>query len=704
MKFLTPTPGCMRVVTYEEMSMAIRDLRNFVMPFGVLPLKDPRSGTVPNQGVGLLILKSMSKLASSIAGTQATFLAYHPADRMLFKLDTPSSLKKSNAGSPVCCSLRHPNRWPRWLPTNPPWGIGGTWLGTLLHWSGASWMGTNKEPFAVFMNASFLISEEPPYAALVEASFVDGQAYSCNPCTGDLYAFALRLRVGCEDRVHSLLRRLTACPNGDRLPHECPDQPPQPQLPPARTGPWNSPVMRGVGQWRGFRPNDAPPFVNAALEELCFQDASSHPQDPPHDALGLTAALTEYRERSRVPWVFNELLNEIDYRLGTVRPMSLPAELHLSLTGNCNLACRFCSRPIDGDLDDFVRLQDIRKLDFLSWVRTLRLTSGTGESTLNQHLPAIIGWIRRNFPHLGMNFFTNGILLDGRDLIPALIRGDVSWINVSLNAATRESWRERCQGDHFERVCRNLRVLRDTKLEMRAGSPLVHASIVLTRDSVHELPLMPAICRDLGIDRLVAFPFFALGFSRPGTYTEEHAYHHSRGIYDQIYEITVERARQFEVSVELPRPFSKQKAGFAIEDRILHDFAGIERHEWQLGKLLGGYEFPLPEGSFCHFLWRSAAVTSAPVSPAGPVARWLYPCLGPLAPVVMAKHLSFDFPGRVEFESLWRNPLFTFLREAQHQAGNCRVCDACRGCDTRQPQVVSNMKGLVAEFVKEHRL
>jgi sulfatase maturation enzyme AslB (radical SAM superfamily) len=683
--------------------MAIRDPQNFVLPFVVLPSEDPRAATAPIQGAGLLILESLAKLAQAITGRHPTFAAYSPTDRMLFRLDIPFSGKKSNDGAPACCCLRQPSRWPRWFSTRLPWRIGKTWLETLLHWTGTSWMGTDKEPFAVFMNASFLISEEPPYPALVEASFANERACSCDPFTGDLYAFALKLRVGNEDHVHGLLRRLTACTTADLHPQGN-DQPPQTHLPPARRGPWNSPAMRRSGPARGFRPNDAPPFVNAALEEICFQNELSHPQVPTHDAAALTPALLDCRERSRVPWVFNELLNEIDYRLGAVRPASLPAELHLSLTAHCNLACRFCARPIDLSEDDFVGLQDIRKLDFLSHVRTLRLTSGTGEPTLNPHLPAIIDWIHRNFPHLGLNFFTNGILLDSRDLIPALIQGEVSWINVSLNAATRESWRERCQGDHFDRICRNLRILRDTKLAMHAATPLVHASIVLMRDSVHELPLMPAICRELGIDRLVAFPFFALGFSRPGTYTEEHAYHHARGVYDRLYETTVDRARQFGVSIELPRPLSEKKAGFAVEDRVVHDFAGIERHEWQVGKLLSGFEFPRPEGSFCPFLWRFAAVASGPVGPAGPVARWLYPCVGPLAPVVMAKQLPFEFPGRGEFETLWWNPLLIFLREAQQQAGKCKVCDACRGCDTRQPQVVKKMKDLVAEFAEEHRL
>jgi hypothetical protein len=56
----------------------------------------------------------------------------------------------------------------------------------------------------------------------------------------------------------------------------------------------------------------------------------------------MAEALAMQREVSRVPWVFNTLLNDIEYRVGTIQPRSFPPEIHLSMTGHCNIECRFC--------------------------------------------------------------------------------------------------------------------------------------------------------------------------------------------------------------------------------------------------------------------------------------------------------------------------------------------------------------------------
>jgi hypothetical protein len=668
-----------------------------VIPFVALPLADCRNISSPVSSAGRLLLESLNQLTLSLTGRPATFLAYHPPKRLLFHLHNPVQ------GNPVGSKLQsfhlaQPARiWDQWTSSVFPRR---KWTDYFASCSVIPSTMPMASMVAVFMSGSFLILEQPSIEKLALAALTKGLACCGNQTTGDLYAFAVRCQGEYEEELHRLLRWLTLTDTKELC--VSPAMLVDLDLPPAAAGPWNSPAMNASAGWRGFRTNDAPPYVNAALEETCFTLGSSSGGVDTEDSF--IADLIALRSRSRVPWVFNELLNEMDYRMGTVNPVSIPVEFHISATGNCNIECRFCSHTNGNDFKDCLSLNDLCKLDFWDWIRTLRLTSGNGEPTLNKNLMEIIRWIHRQYSHLGMNFFTNGILLDLNELMPALIEGLVLWINISLNAATRKSWRELCQADYFDRICGNLKRLRDLKHEMKIGNPAVYASMVLTSETVRELPFMPEICRELGIDRFVAIPFFALGYNVPDKFDEKQAYHHAAGIYDDLYDQAIKNAAANGISIELPLPTGQKSSDFAVETRILHDYAAIERNEWQLGKLLCSRRFSNPQGSFCHFLWRYASVTSSLAGPPGEVQRWLYPCLGPLASVMTTKEMFFHFPDRIEFEKLWQNEIFTFLRKSQHISGLCTICDFCRQRDTRQPHAIHKLKGMIKDFALPHSL
>lgn len=661
----------------EMTSTAIPGVK--IIPVVVLPLQDGVSPLLPMRGTAAFFLNSLADLAISLAGSPARFAAYGTSRQELLEITgpDPAELIGSNPADP--CFLRPSDLWRKLTRVSRTAAITG-----------------------LFMNASFLISEKPNYAGLVRAAAANGMASCGDPTTGDLYAFAIRFPTGLAEVAFRQMRRLAAhigMEKEEGLEARIPID-----LPYAPCGLWNSPAMEGSTVASGFRHHDAPLYLNTALQEVCFRPNAEDPGTGPTGTAGLKAALVECREASKVPWVFNELINEIDFQRGSTEPASLPVELHLAVTGACNIDCKFCSCTTKSHHHTPVRLEEIQKLDFLSCLRTLRMSSGNGEPTLNRELPAMIQWVRQTHPHLGINFFSNGILLDQRRLIPLLVSAQVSWINISINASTREQWKALCQADHFERVCRNLRCLMEEKRGSRSASPFVQGSMVLTRENILDLPNMPALCRELGIDRFVALPFFALGIDLPGRYTEEHAYHHSLHLYDQLYEATIEKARELRVSVELPAKTGSKRSAFAVEARILHDFAGTERNEWQLGKLLHGHQSPETATSHCHFLWRSAAVGCAPIGESQSDTHWMYPCLGPLASVVTARQLAFNFPDKTQFLELWNSRLYRFLRGSQHAPGECAICDTCRGCDTRQPHIVAGMKGRVADFISEQGL
>ena len=561
---------------------------------------------------------------------------------------------------------------------------------------GATGPGTAR--VGVLMNAGFLLADPPPILTLIEHAERE-PTWCAARSTRDAYAFGFEPRaLGAED-LWGALRLLTAGV-GDPVEAEWARLVRRPPLAPAASFVENSPALAGIPDAWSRRAFDSPLFVNTALEEMMTrpQDRGSIGGDPARMAVALAAQCRV----SRVPWVFNTLINDIEYRLGRVEPESFPPEVHLSVTGVCNIECRFCAYEHDKARADFVDLAKVARLDFLRFVQTFRLHSGLGEPTANRHLAPIIEHVAGRFPHVGMNFFTNAVSLDQPGLTEALV-GNVRWINASLNAATRETWKDLCKVDLFDRVGRSLRALHRAKRDRRSLLPLVFGSMVLTRTNLSELPRMPALCRELGIDRFTAFPYFGLGYHGRDKYGPEMTLEACRQQYDQLYWPTVREAEAHGVSLEIPLPGSEKRVAFGLEARPLHDFARIESNEWKLGRFVFHLEYDAPPGQYCQFLWRSAGIGSTyKTGHAEDETHFLYPCIGPLSGLDLSRQTAFRFPGAEDFLRLWRNPIFTMLRRAQHERGVSEVCDVCRRTDTRDPTHFPLLQRLVAEFARKH--
>jgi MoaA/NifB/PqqE/SkfB family radical SAM enzyme len=409
-------------------------------------------------------------------------------------------------------------------------------------------------------------------------------------------------------------------------------------------------------------------------------------------------ALLRQRNGSAVPWLFNALVNEIEYRTGRAVLDSYPPEVHLSATGRCNIECRFCSYTHQEAYSDFVTEEQVSHLDFLRHVHTVRLSSGLGEPTANPHLPAIINHLASAFPHLGLNFFTNGVALRRRGLIDALV-GQVAWINVSVNAASRETWKELCEQDLFDRLTEGLLALRQAKLARQTLLPVVYGSMVLTAKNLNELPRMPSLCRSLGIDRFTGIPFFSYGYDFPDRYGADESFHLCRDQYEGLYGETVEEARRHGVSIEIPLPADQKKTAFGLEVRSFYDFAGVEETPYRLGLLVDNLGYEEGGTPSCPQVYRTAYIGSRNrkhVASTG--THFLYPCLGPLAAVDFSTRTTFAFPGAEGFLSLWNHPIFVRLRGAPRSPGLSPVCDACRKMDTRDPQNFAELDKLLKEW------
>jgi len=551
------------------------------------------------------------------------------------------------------------------------------------------------------MNAGVLLSDRPGILELIREAEAKKTVFCGAKSTKDTHALAYNVSLDATvaNILWVVLTHLTACVDDD-VSHAWKDIVDLPFLPPNASFVENSPAMGGLTDvWCG-RWFNSPRFLNTALKEIVTnsKDYRTVGKDPQQ----MSIALLSQREISNVPWIFNTLINEIDYRTGSVHPLSIPPEIHLSLTGACNIECRFCGYTHDIARRDFVTVSDVSHLNFLSNAQTLRLSAGLGEPTLNKNLPSIIKYISSNFPHLSINFFTNALNIHHNGLIDIMV-GNVRWINVSINASNPNSWQTQCKTDQFDIVCNNLKALLREKRSRRSLWPIVHASMVLNKLNISDLPRMPALCRELGVDYFTAFPYFALVHNDTGKFGPEMALESCRAQYDAIYWETIQEAKNCCVSIELPPPRDNIKIVLGLEARPMHDFAAIASNEWPFGRFLTELDFGNNPDEYCHFLWRNASIGSTyNVGHARDQTHFLYPCVGPLTLVDLSRRTAFGFPDLKGFYKLWQNPVFTHLRKAQHESGVCRVCDLCRQTNTRDPSVFKSLERMVGEFAAIH--
>lgn len=532
-----------------------------------------------------------------------------------------------------------------------------------------------------FYNPAFFLFDSSAHGELALAGQRNGLAMCGRKSSRDLYGIAWSPRRVFSQRqhLHAALAWLTQTvergsdPSSDLLELV--------SLDPSPVSPEHSPALRGISSPVAGRAPDAPLYLNTFFAEVLQPPPSG---DVP--AGDLAGEFRRLRDVSQTPWIFNALLNTIEYAGKEARLTSAPPELHISSTGLCNLSCRFCTYTPELGRPDSLTLAGLKNLPVLRWVRTLRLSAGLGEPTLNPHLPEILQWVAAAHPHISMNFFSNGV-----ELVPsiqqALVDAKVRWINVSLNSAAADTWADLCGADRFAAVMRNLSDLKRLKRQRRSLYPLVFASAVLTSRSMHELPQMPALCAELGIDRLSGFPFFAFGYGGEGKFDSRECFQAKDLAYPQLYEQTVAAAAACGISLELPLPVRGRNDASIVADRPLRDFARIEQNEHRLDRLLVSLQLPA-DNKACFFLWKQASLGSVNRQhEATPASHYFYPCLGPLSGVNSVRFAPVDFSAPVDFLSLWNNPFFMKLRQAQQERGISPVCDLCMKHDTRDPSL-----------------
>jgi radical SAM protein with 4Fe4S-binding SPASM domain len=180
----------------------------------------------------------------------------------------------------------------------------------------------------------------------------------------------------------------------------------------------------------------------------------------------------------------------------------MPEELQLEVTAACNLRCRMCLvryRPPIDRIHGSLPLEEFRAIvDGNPSLGKLTL-QGLGEPLLAPGFFEMIEYAIARGIEVGFN--TNATLLDARRA-QRLVELGVSWVHVSVDGATAETFEHVRDGAKFDKVVANLGRLVQTRRTAGADRPRLQLNTVVMRRNVAELPDLVRLAADIGVDRM----------------------------------------------------------------------------------------------------------------------------------------------------------------------------------------------------------
>lgn len=203
----------------------------------------------------------------------------------------------------------------------------------------------------------------------------------------------------------------------------------------------------------------------------------------------------------------------------------VPRHVHIIISDLCNQNCHFCAYRMEGGFSTELFSQDGKKnpnrqipiakvkeiLDDCAdlGVKAIEFTGG-GEPTVHNGWLEILGYAQSLGLQTGL--VTNGVRLVNHPAVQAL-----TWLRISLDAGTPETYERIRQSKAWNNVMSNMRMAGSLK------GPLVGVGFVVTRENYRELVDAAQLVKDAGIPYLRVSAMFS---------TEGEAYY--QGIFMEI--------------------------------------------------------------------------------------------------------------------------------------------------------------------------
>jgi cyclic pyranopterin phosphate synthase len=207
-----------------------------------------------------------------------------------------------------------------------------------------------------------------------------------------------------------------------------------------------------------------------------------------------------------------------------------PINVEVDLSNRCSLGCEWCHFAYTHTRGPLAKSQKLRDripggdlmdhdlaLDMLGQLASFGVKSiiwtGGGEPTLHPHFDKVIGYA------LGMGLQQGIYTHGGHVLSPVratLLKGALTWINVSLDAATSEEYMRVKRVDGFKRACDGIE-----RLAAAEGEAVLGVCFLITRSNYWRADSMVRLGRNLGADYVYLRPTVLYDMERPGQVGEQ---------------------------------------------------------------------------------------------------------------------------------------------------------------------------------------
>ena len=166
----------------------------------------------------------------------------------------------------------------------------------------------------------------------------------------------------------------------------------------------------------------------------------------------------------RQSWLGSILSDAIDNR--RIVAAHGPSGVKLGYDASCNLSCPSCrSELIVAKKQEQERLNEIRDkfiLPFLANAKILVMSSD-GDPFASSHYRDILRLTHETLPGLKLGLCTNAVLLDDRAWNDCHLEGRVVNVQISIDAARKETYNYVRRGRDFDRLKRNLQFLSEKR-------------------------------------------------------------------------------------------------------------------------------------------------------------------------------------------------------------------------------------------------
>jgi MoaA/NifB/PqqE/SkfB family radical SAM enzyme len=254
-------------------------------------------------------------------------------------------------------------------------------------------------------------------------------------------------------------------------------------------------------------------------------------------------------------------LNELEKVLNQELCYSWPNVLQFSLTDLCNIMCRFCGQMKYAEMfkSEQYSAEDVTVAALERIFRDVEIgfpfhvdLSGDGEPLVAEGIANIFAFLRRKFPYSLLRVCSNGLALDEK-MAELLVDLNVHALNISLNAATAETWLRVTGNQNFDKVISNIRYLQKYKAKMGATHPVVGMTFVATRTSVDDLPRFIELCHDVSA-YAAAIHLMTVNYADQFADSLVHEKRKTNRILKQIVQMAAER----NLLLTVPTPFADE--------------------------------------------------------------------------------------------------------------------------------------------------